>query len=97
MRPNAQQIRDIRKNEQTKLFNHIVKNFAFDDIESDTKGIGDYIIDEITGWHNFYSAKEAATQAEKVLELLRIEKSERLSKLLATLDKWIAAQEEKAC
>tara|TARA_R110001592_G_scaffold273314_1_gene540176 strand:- start:531 stop:824 length:294 start_codon:yes stop_codon:yes gene_type:complete len=93
MRPNAQQINDIRKNEQTKLFNHIVKNFAFDDIESDTKGIGDYLIDEITEWENFYSAKEAATQAEKVLTLLRIEKSERLSKLLIALDKWIAEQQ----
>ena len=89
MRPNAQQINDIRKNEQTKLFNHIVKNFAFDDIESDTKGIGDYLIDEITEWENFYSAKEA----EKVLTLLRIEKSERLSKLLIALDKWIAEQQ----
>ena len=83
MTPNRKQIKDIRKNEQARLLGYINKNFAPDDAES----ISEYVAESTKEWQNFYSAKEAATQAQQVMETLDIKPNAHLITVL----KWFAA------
>jgi|LUMT01.1.fsa_nt_gb hypothetical protein len=86
MTPNRDQIKDIRKNEQERLIKYINKNFAPDDAES----ISEYVAESTQAWENFYSAKEAATQAQQVIETLGIKPNARLTTIL----EWFAAEED---
>ena len=86
MTPNREQIKDIRKNEQARLLGYITKNFASDDAES----ISEYVAESTKEWQNFYSAKEAATQAQQVMETLGINPNVHLTTIL----KWFAAHND---
>jgi len=86
MTPNREQIKDIRKNEQARLLGYITKNFASDDAES----ISEYVAESTKEWQNFYSAKEAATQAQQVIETLGIKPNAHLTTIL----KWFAAHND---
>ena len=86
MTPNREQIKDIRKNEQARLLGYITKNFASDDAES----ISEYVAESTKEWQNFYSAKEAATQAQQVMETLGIKPNAHLTTIL----KWFAAHND---
>ena len=86
MTPVKDQIKDIRKNEQERLLKYINKNFALDDDES----ISEYVAESTQAWENFYSAKEAATQAQQVIETLGIKPSAHLTSIL----EWFAAHND---
>jgi len=86
MTPDREQIKDIRKNEQARLLGYITKSFASNDAES----INEYVAESTIAWENFYSAKEAATQAQQVMETLGIKPNAHL----ATILKWFAAHND---